>query len=108
MNEDLRGARDYMSQHSLEFCRMAFRIRTKQIVCRVNMPKLYNNVLWCHVCASSPVMVPGGDPAPQESQEHMEQCSAYVHLREGKDVEFNFTDKVKYFMEVTKERSKTK
>ena len=107
-NGDFRKTQPYMKEFSLEFCRMGFRLRTKQFRCRVNMPKLYGGVLWCHSCSTGPEDGPGGGPAPQESQAHLEQCVAYTHLREDKDVELCFKDKCKYFMELSVEREKRK
>ena len=95
-----------MKQFCLENCRMGFRLRTHQFRCRVSMPKLYGSVLWCHSCSTSPEDGPGGGPAPHESQSHLEQCVAYSHLREGKDLEGNFEHKTKYFRELSLERAK--
>ena len=105
-NEDFRGTQSYMKHHSMEFCRMAFRLRTEMFRCRANMPKLFGNVLWCHSCSTGPDDGPSGGPAPQESQRHLEQCVAYSHLRVGKDVELNFEDKVTYFLELGVERDR--
>ena len=105
---DFRSIQPYMKNFSLESTRMGFRLRTKQFRCRVNMPKLFGNVLRCHSCSSGPEDGPGGGPAPLESQSHLEQCMAYSHLRAGKDVELNFEDKCKYFMELSIEREKRK
>ena len=44
--------------------------------------------------------------ALEETQEHLEQCTAYVHMRVGKDFETDFDEKVKYFMEVEVERTR--
>ena len=108
-NGDFRNIQSYMKHHSMEFSRMAFRLRTKMFRCRANMPKLFGDVLWCHSCSSGPDDGPsGGGPAPPESQRHLEQCVAYSHLRVGKDVELNFEDKVEYFLELTVERDKQK
>ena len=107
-NDDFRQTQSYMKHHSLEFCRMAFRLRTKQFRCRANMPKLFGDVLWCHSCSSSENEGPGGTPTPPESQHHLQQCLAYSQLREGKDVELSFEDRVNYFMELSVERDKQK
>ena len=107
-NEDFRSTPPYMKQLCLEQCRMVFRLRTNQFRCRVNMPKLFGGVLWCHSCSSGPEDGPGGGPAPLESQSHLELCVAYSHLREGKDLEYSFKDKTKYFMELSVERDKQK
>ena len=104
-NDDFRNTQSYMKYHSLEFCRS---LRTKQFRCRANMPKLFGDVLWCHSCSSSQHEGPGGAPTPSESQQHLQQCVAYSHLREGKDVELSFDDRVKYFMELSVERDKQK
>ena len=40
-HEDIRTAQPYMKENCLEFCLMAFRLRTKQFVCRANMPRMY-------------------------------------------------------------------
>ena len=107
-NDDIRKAQPYMKDFCLETCRMAFRLRTHQFRCRVNMPKLFGGVLWCHSCSSGPEDGPGGGPAPLESQSHLERCVAYSHLREGKEVELNYKDKCKYFIELSLERQKNK
>ena len=105
---DFRSIQQYMKSYSLEFCRMAFRLRTKQLRCRVNMPKLYKDVLWCHSCSTGSDEGPDGGSAPHESQSHLERCVAYSHLRVGKDVELVFEDKVKYFQELSVERDQRK
>ena len=105
---DFRTTQSYMKDFCLEHCRMGFRLRTHQFRCRVNMPKLFGGVLWCHSCSSGPEDGPGGGPAPLESQSHLERCVAYSHLREGKDVELNYKDKCKYFIELSLERQKNK
>ena len=107
-NGDCRKAQPYMKDFCLEMCRMAFRLRTHQFRCRVNMPKLFGGVLWCHSCSSGPEDGPGGGPAPLESQSHLELCVAYSHLREGKDLELSFKDKCKYFVELSEERNRRK
>ena len=61
-----------------------------------------------HSCSTGPEDGPGGGPAPLESQCHLEQCVAYSHLREGKDLEYSFKDKTKYFMELSVERDRQK
>ena len=97
-----------MKNFCLENCRMGFRLRTRQFRCRVNMPKLFGGVLWCHACSTGPEDGPDGGPAPLESQSHLEVCVAYSHLRVAKDVELNFKDKTKYFIELSVEREKRK
>ena len=87
----------------IEFCRMAFRLRTHQFVCRKNIPKMYGGVLWCHSCSSGAEDGPGGVAAPEESQAHLEWCVAYCCLRVGRDFELNFEHKVNYFMELSVE-----
>ena len=72
-NEDLRKIQPYMENKYLEFCRMAFRLRTHQFICRKNIPKMYGGVLWCHSCSSGPEDGPGGVAAPEESQAHLPQ-----------------------------------
>ena len=108
INDDCRKAQPYMKDFCLEMCRMGFRLRTHQFRCRVNMPKLFGGVLWCHSCSSGPEDGPGGGPAPLESQSHLELCVAYSHLREGKDLELSFKDKCKYFVELSEERNRRK
>ena len=98
----------YMKHHSLEFTRMAFRLRTRQFRCRANMPKLYGDVLWCHSCSMGPEEGPGGGLAPVESQGHLKVCVAYSELRVGRDVELCQEDKVHYFMELAVKREKEK
>ena len=103
---DFTNMQEYMKHHSLEFTRMAFRLRTRQFRCRANMPKLYRDVLWCHSCSTGPEEGPGGGPAPTESQGHLELCLAYSEMRVGRDVELCFEDKVNYFMELSSKREK--
>ena len=84
---------------------MAFRLWTHQFNCRGNMHGKYRLCdLWCRSCSASEEEGPGGAQAPEESQEHLEQCVAYLHLRVEKEVELDFDQKVKYFMEVEAER----
>ena len=87
---------------------MAFRLRTRQFVCGANMPRMYGGVLWCHNCSTAADHGPDGGLAPVESQQHLESCKAYLHLHQGRDVENNFQDKVKFFMDVMVERTKRK
>ena len=105
---DFTKIQGYMKHHNMEFTRMAFRLRTRQFRCRANMPKLYGDVMWCHSCSTGPEEGPGGDPAPVESQGHLEVCLAYSHLRVGRDVELCQEDKVRYFMELSGKREKEK
>ena len=105
---DFRSIQSYMKNFCLESTRMGFRLRTKQFRCRVNMPKLFGGVLWCHSCSTGPEDGPDGGPAPLESQSHLEQCVAYSHIREGKNVKESFEDKTKYFMELSEERERRK
>ena len=107
-NGDFRGMQPYMKHYSMEFSRMAFRLRTRQFKCRVNMPKMYGDILWCHSCSTGPEEGPEGCSAPLESQRHLELCVAYSHLRVGKDVELCFEDKVRYFLELSLERDRQK
>jgi hypothetical protein len=105
---DFTKMQGYMRHYNIEYSRMAFRLRTRQFRCRVNMPKLFRDILWCHSCSSGPEEGPGGGPAPAESQGHLQVCLAYSHLRVGRDVELCEEDRVKYFMELTVEREKQK
>ena len=107
-NDDFRTAQDYMKNNCLEHCRMAFRLRTRQFVCRANMPRMYGGVLWCHNCSTAADQGPDGGMAPVESQQHLERCKAYLHLHKGRDVENIFEDKVNFFMDVMVERTKRK
>ena len=107
-NDDFRTAQDYMKNNCLEYCRMAFRLRTRQFVCRANMPRMYGGVLWCHNCSTAPDQGPDGGLAPEESQKHLESCKAYLHLHKGRDVETNYQDKVNFFMDIMVERTKKK
>ena len=50
--------------------------------------------------------VAGRHHTSHNSQSHLEQCVAYSHLREGKDLEGNFEHKTKYFRELSLERAK--
>ena len=107
-NDDLRTAQPYMKENCPEHCRVAFRLRTRQFVCRANMSRMYGGVLWCHNCSQSADQGPDGGPAPVESQQHIEICEAFRHLRKDRDIENSFSDKVKYFMDVMVERTKQK
>ena len=62
-NDDFRKAQPYMKDFCLDSCRM----RTHQLRCRVNMPKLFGRVLWRQSCSTGPEDGPGGGPAPLES-----------------------------------------
>ena len=107
VNEDLRKGQPYMKEKSLEFCRMAFRLRTHQFNCRGNLHGKYREGdRWCRSCSSSEEAGPGGDQAPEETQEHLEMCVAYQQFRVGMDVELNFHHKVSYFMKIEVERMK--
>ena len=43
-----------------------------------------------------------------ESQSHLEECVANGHLREGKNMEYSFFDKIKNFMELSVKRERRK
>ena len=105
-NQDTQQIQSYMTNKSLEFCRLAFRLRTRQFVCRANMPKMFNNERWCHNCCGGAEDGPGGSESPAETQEHIEVCEVYKHLRHNKDVELVFEDKVNYFMAVALETTR--
>ena len=49
-----------------------------------------------------------GGGALEESQNHLDTCNSYVHLHKGRDVEKNYKDKVKFFMDIMVERTKKK
>ena len=72
------------------------------------MPRMYGGVLWCHNCSTAEDQGPDVGLAPVESQQHLETCKAYLHLQQGRDVENNFEDKVKFFMDIMVERTKKK
>ena len=107
-NGNFTRIQNYMKHHSLEFCQMAFRLRTRQFRCRANMPKLYRDELWCHACSAGLEDGPGCQRAPLESQGHIELCLAYSYLRVGRDVELCQEDKVRYFVELSVERERRK
>ena len=90
-----------MEKSNLEFCRMAFRLRTEQFVCRANMQKLYKCNVWCQNCVNE------DGTRSEEDQEHLEIYPAFLELRRKRDVKNNFEEKVDYFMELASERTRT-
>ena len=97
-----------MKNNCLEHCRIALRLGTRQVVCWVNKPRMYGAVLWCCNCSTAEDQGPDGGPAPVESQQHLETCKAYLNLQEGRDMENNFEDMVKFSMHIMVERTKKK
>ena len=56
----------------------------------------------------APDQGPDGGLAPEDSQKHLENCKAYRYLQKDRDVENNYKNKVKFFMDVMLERTKKK
>ena len=79
---------------------MAFRLRTNQLICRKNMPKLYKGNIWCQNCINE------DGTRSEEGQEHLEECPAFGELRRNKDIKNSFEDKVNYFMEMMVARTR--
>ena len=50
---DMRKAQEYVGW-SVEECRMGFRLQTKMLDCRSNMPSRYKRDLACRACPSDP------------------------------------------------------
>ena len=103
-NSDVSGRRQYTSWSLLE-CRMAFRLETKMLVCRANMPVMYKRDLTCRACTPE---AENGAAGPQEDQEHLEVCPGYASQWAGLGP-MTTRSRVQYFMKVdNKRRSKAR
>ena len=98
--EDTRKIHSCLKEMNLEECCMAMRIKCFMIDCAGNMAARYRGREECLLCRPR-----AGKEGPGmiETQDHLEVCEGYGHLRINKDFS-NFKDKVKYFQEVVKER----
>ena len=99
-SEDTRKIQSCLKEMSMEECCMAMRIKCFMIDCAGNMAARYRGREECLLCRPR-----AGKEGPGliETQDHLEVCEGYGHLRINKDFS-NFKDKVKYFQEVVKER----
>jgi hypothetical protein len=98
---DMRKAQDYVAWN-VEECRMAFRLQTRMLDCRANMPTRYQRDLICRACRPDPTT---GLEGQDETQEHLEVCKGYSKLWEGLGP-LTPQSRVKYFLKVKNKRMK--
>ena len=94
IKEESYGQKAYLTELQLNDARLLFRIRTKNINCKMNQSSSHSNKasLWkCDGCGYI------------DTQSHILYCPSYQHLREGKSMDSD-KDLVAYFRDVLKER----
>ena len=94
--QDLRCPSPYLSTLCLEEARMAVRLDTFMLDCSNNMKNKYVGRMVCEACLEGVI----------ETQEHLELCDGYAHIREKYDM-YKIEDKVKFFGEVMMARAKS-
>ena len=97
----MRKAQDYVAWN-VEDCRMAFRLQTRMLDCRANMPTRYQRDLICRACRPDPTT---GLEGQDETQEHLEVCKGYGELWQGLGP-LTPQSRVKYFLKVKNKRMK--
>ena len=88
---------------SVEECRMGFRLQTKMLDCRYNMPSRYKRDLACRACPPNPATGLAGQE--EETQDHLEVCRGYSNLWPGLGP-LTPLSRVKYFIKLKNRRSK--
>ena len=99
---DLREPQSYMDW-SVEESRMAFRLQTRMLDCRANMPTKYKRDLICRACRPDPTTGMDGE---EETQEHLEVCTGYGELWNGLGP-LTPKSRVNYFMKLKNKRLKS-
>ena len=99
---DVRQAQEYIGW-SVEECRMGFRLQTRMLDCRSNMPCRYKRDLTCRACPPDPATGLAGQE--EESQEHLEVCKGYSDLWQGLGP-MTQRARARYFLRVKSRRSK--
>ena len=99
---DMRQVQEYVNW-SVEECRMGFRLQTKMLDCRANMPSRYNRDLACRACPSNPATGLAGQE--EETQDHLEVCRGYSDLWQGLGP-LTPLSRVRYFIKLKNRRSK--
>ena len=102
-NTDMRKIQTFLTTSNLEESCIGMRIKTYMIKCAGNMSRLYRGREECIMCILKP-SVQG--PNQWETQDHMELCSGYEHLKIGRDL-INFQDKISFFTDALKLREET-
>ena len=87
---------------SVEEARMAFRLQTRMLDCRANMPTKYRRDLVCRACRPDPST---GLEGQEENQEHLEVCPGYGELWQGLGP-LTPRSRVRYFMKLKSKRLK--
>ena len=82
---------------------MAFRLQTKMLDCRANMPSRYNRDMACRACPSNPATGLAGQE--EETQDHLEVCRGYSDLWQGLGP-LTPLSRVRYFIKLKNRRSK--
>ena len=99
---DLRQPQSYLDW-SVEECRMAFRLQTRMLDCRANMPTKYKRDMICRACRPDPAT---GMEGEEETQEHLEVCQGYGELWQGLGP-LTPQSRVRYFMKLKAKRLKS-
>ena len=82
---------------------MGFRLQTRMLDCRSNMPCRYKRDLACRACPPDPATGLAGQE--EESQKHLEVCNGYIDLCQGLGPMTQRT-RARYFFRVKSRRSK--
>ena len=99
-NEDTRKMQKFLEEMNLEERCVAMRVKCYMIDCAENMRAKYRGREEC--LKYTPRQGREG-PGMLGTQEHLEVCAGNERFRTEKDLS-KFTDKVKYFIDVVKEK----
>ena len=95
---NLSKPQPYLASKCLSEARMGFRIQTRMIVCPGNMKGKFCGRSDCQACLAWRLQE--GVEGVEATQDHLKKCPTYSRLRVGRDIEYSFTDLIKYFMDV--------
>ena len=94
-NHDLRVPRPYLATMNLGEARMAVKLETRMLDIASNMKARYKENMACQACNN----------AEEETQEHLEECDGYTHIRSNYDL-IDMVDKARFFSKLMLERAK--
>ena len=91
----MRLPRPYLTNLNLSEARIAFRLETHMLDIASNMKQKYKGRMQCIACTDG----------VEESQEHIEVCGGYAHLRGVYDL-YDMGDKARFYSKVMVDRAK--
>ena len=94
---DLSKPQPYFLTKCLAQARMGFRIQTRMLVCPGNMKQKFQGRMGCEACLA---WREEGEGEVVATQSHLQQCPVFATFRVGRDIELNFDDLIRYFVDV--------